>query len=245
MPSSYDKLEVALSVLIAVAASFAALELVGRVTATRAWARTVWWTGGAICMGIGIWAMHYIGMLAFRLPVPIYYYWPMVLLSLLTGILCSAFALLVVTRQRMSQVRALIASMIMGGGIAALHYISMAAMRLAGRCQFAAFMVGISVLLAIAFSFIALWLEFYFRAEREGVVGRKLGSAALMGAAISAMHYTGMAAARFLPSNVSPNLSHTINISSLGTLGIFVVTLILLGLAILTCAVDRRFSAHR
>src|SRR5438552_4650532 len=94
MLSSYDQLQVALSVLIAVSASYAALDLAGRVTAARGLTRSAWLTGGAVSMGIGIWAMHYIGMLAFRLPVPVSYHWPTVLLSLLAGISCSAFALM-------------------------------------------------------------------------------------------------------------------------------------------------------
>ena len=85
LASSYDYRLVALSVVIAVLASYAALDLGGRVTAARGHARLVWLTFGAIAMGIGIWSMHYIGMLAFRLPVPVEYDWPTVLLSLLAA----------------------------------------------------------------------------------------------------------------------------------------------------------------
>ena len=244
MLSSYDQLQVALSVLIAVSASYAALDLAGRVTAARGLTRSAWLTGGAVSMGIGIWAMHYIGMLAFRLPVPVSYHWPTVLLSLLAGISCSAFALMLVSRQRMSFRYAVIGSLIMGSGIAALHYIGMAAMRLAAICQFDHLVVTLSVLLAIVFSLAALWLAFYFREEHKGMLWRKVGGAVIMGGAISAMHYTGMAAASFLPSSSRPDLSHTVSISSLGTVGIGIVTLIVLGLAILTCAVDRRFDAQ-
>ena len=188
MLSSYDQLQVALSVLIAVSASYAALDLAGRVTAARGLTRSAWLTGGAVSMGIGIWAMHYIGMLAFRLPVPVSYHWPTVLLSLLAGISCSAFALMLVSRQRMSFRYAVIGSLIMGSGIAALHYIGMAAMRLAAICQFDHLVVTLSVLLAIVFSLAALWLAFYFREEHKGMLWCKVGGAVIMGGAISAMH---------------------------------------------------------
>src|SRR5882724_1547507 len=120
---------VALSVLIAILASYAALDLASRVRAAAGWTRAVWLLGGACAMGIGIWAMHYIGMLAFSLPVTIWYDWPTVALSLLCAVFASAVALFVVSRQRMRLQHALLGSLVMGSGIAAMHYIGMAAMR--------------------------------------------------------------------------------------------------------------------
>src|SRR6202158_2936194 len=97
---SYDYGEVARSILIAIAASYAALDLGGRVTAARGWARAAWLTAGAIAMGIGIWAMHFKGLLAFRLPVTVDYLWPTVLVSLVVAVLASAVALYIVSRQK-------------------------------------------------------------------------------------------------------------------------------------------------
>lgn len=93
MIGSYDYRLVALSVVIAMFASYAALDLAGRVTAARGWMRSAWLAGGAAAMGCGIWSMHYIGMLAFHLPIPVEYDWRIVLLSLLAAILASAVAL--------------------------------------------------------------------------------------------------------------------------------------------------------
>src|SRR2546429_5745315 len=90
---SYNYGLVALSVLIAMFASYAALDLAGRVTAARGWTRAVWLLGGAGAMGTGIWSMHYIGMLAFILPIPVAYHWPTVLLSLFAAIVASVVAL--------------------------------------------------------------------------------------------------------------------------------------------------------
>jgi NO-binding membrane sensor protein with MHYT domain len=121
MTGSYDYSEVARSVWIAIAASYAALDLAGRVTAASGRARLAWLSGGATAMGIGIWAMHFKGMLAFRLPVPVEYHWPTVLLSLVVAILASAFALYVVSRQKLGLVEALTGSVILGGGIAGVR----------------------------------------------------------------------------------------------------------------------------
>jgi two-component system sensor histidine kinase/response regulator len=244
MPGSYDHLQVFLSVVIAIAASYAALDLAGRVTAASGWARSVWLTGGAVAMGIGIWSMHFTGMLAFHLPVPVGYDWPTVLLSLLAAILSSVFALYVASRQKMGWVQALASSITLGVGIAGMHYLGMASMRLGAVCQFNPRIVTLSVVLAIVFSVAALLLAFDLREETKGTPLRKTASAALMGAAISGMHYTGMASASFIPFGATPNLSHTLSVSVLGGVGIVTVTLIILGVAVLTSAVDRRFAAQ-
>src|SRR2546427_58416 len=117
---SYNYALVALSVLIAMFASYAALDLAGRVTAAGGWTRAVWLLGGAGAMGTGIWSMHYIGMLAFILPIPVAYHWPTVLLSLFAAILASLVALGVVSREKMGWPRALAGSVLMGAGIAGI-----------------------------------------------------------------------------------------------------------------------------
>jgi len=241
---SYNYALVALSVLIAMFASYAALDLAGRVTAAGGWTRAVWLLGGAGAMGTGIWSMHYIGMLAFILPIPVAYHWPTVLLSLLAAILASLVALGVVSRQEMGPFRALAGSVLMGAGIASMHYIGMAAMRLPAICQFNSFLVILSVVFAVLISLAALWITFHFRDEKTGIGREKLAGAVVMGAAIPVMHYTGMAAASFTASGMSADLSHAVSISTLGTAGIAAVTFIVLGLALLTSWVDRRFAAQ-
>jgi PAS domain S-box-containing protein len=241
---SYNYSLVALSVLIAIFASYAALDLAGRVTAAGGWTRAVWLLGGAGAMGTGIWSMHYIGMLAFILPIPVAYHWPTVLLSLFAAILASVIALYVVSRPKMGASRAVAGSVLMGAGIASMHYIGMAAMRLPAICQFNFFVVVLSVIFAILISFAALWITFHFRDEKTGIGREKLAGAVVMGAAIPVMHYTGMAAASFTPSGMPADLSHAVSISTLGTSGIAAVTFIVLGLALLTSWVDRRFAVQ-
>src|SRR6202795_4359085 len=241
---SYNYSLVALSVLIAMFASYAALDLAGRVTAAGGWTRAVWLLGGAGAMGTGIWSMHYIGMLAFILPIPVAYHWPTVLLSLLAAILASAIALYEVSRQKMGASRAVAGSVLMGAGIASMHYIGMAAMRLAAMCQFNSFVVVLSVVFAVLISLAALWITFHFRDEKMGIGRKKLAGAVVMGTAIPVMHYTGMAAASFTPSGKPADLSHALSISTLGAAGIAAVTFIVLGLALLTSWMDRRFAAQ-
>ncbi len=238
---SYNYSEVARSVLIAIAASYAALDLAGRVTAAHGRARLAWLSGGAIAMGVGIWEMHLKGMLAFQLPVPVEYHWPSVLAALLVAIFASAVALYVTSRQTMGVVEALTGSVIMGTGIAGLHYIMMAAMRSPAIARYSVILVTCSILLAILFSLIALLMAFGLRQETRWSIGRRLGSATVMGAAISAMHYTGMAAASFIPAS-PPDLSHALSISPVGNSGVVTVTLIVLMTAIVTSSVDRQLD---
>jgi two-component system, sensor histidine kinase and response regulator len=242
---SYDYRLVTLSVFIAVLASYAALDLAGRVTSAQGLSRKLWLGGGATAMGIGIWSMHHVGMLAFRLPIPVEYDWPTVAVSLLAAIFASAIALFVVSRERMGLRQAVVGSFFMGGGIAGMHYIGMAAMRVSAMCHYSRGMVAISIGVAIVISLVALWLTFHFREETKSGGWRKVLCAVAMGAAIPIMHYTGMAAAGFTSSrSASGEMSHALNISSLGMIGIIVVTFMVLGLTILTSLVDRHFAAQ-
>ena len=239
MVGSYDYRLVALSVLVAVVAAYPALDLGGRVTATRGRARLGWLIGGATALGIGIWSMHYVGMLAFVLPVPMLYDWPTVLLSLLAGILSSAVAFFVVSRPTVGEGRALAGSAVMGGGIAAMHYIAMASMRMPARTHYSPPLVTLSILVAIMMALMSLALTFHFRDEPSGQRFRKVASALLMGMAIASMHYTGMAAASFTPAPAAPDLSHAVRISSLAMAGIGIVSQMVLALTLLTSLLDR------
>jgi PAS domain S-box-containing protein len=244
LTGSYDYNEVARSVLIAFVASYAALDLTGRVTAARGRVRLAWLSGGAIAMGIGIWAMHFKGMLALRLPVPVEYHWPTVLASLLVAILASGVALYVASCRKMGLVAALTGSIFMATGIAGMHYIGMAAMRLPAISRYSPPLVTCSILLAILFSLIALLMAFDLREETRWSVPRRLGSATVMGVAVSAMHYTGMAAASFIAASPA-DLSHAVTISPLANNGIATVTLIVIVAAITTSSVDRRRNEGR
>ena len=161
----YDYRLVALSIFISILAAYAALDLAGRVTSARGRARFFWLSGGAVAMGTGIWSMHYIGMEALRLPVPVLYDWPTVLISMLAAIIASSIALFVVSRNTLGVTAVVIGSLTMGSGIAAMHYIGMEAMRLPAMCHYSLRLVGLSIVLAVAISGVALFLTFRFRGE--------------------------------------------------------------------------------
>jgi NO-binding membrane sensor protein with MHYT domain len=128
LEGSYDYRLVALSLVIAFVASYTAIDMAGRVTVTRGFARVRWLLGGSFAMGSGIWCMHFTGMLAFRLPIPVYYDLSTMMVSLLAAIVASGIALYVVSRPRMTRVHLLVGSVLMGAGIATMHYTGMAAM---------------------------------------------------------------------------------------------------------------------
>ena len=240
---SYNYPLVFLSIVIAILAANAALDLSGRVTAARGRTRVVWLCAGAFAMGIGIWSMHYMGMAAFRLPVPVRYDWPTVLVSMAAAILASAVALFVVSRKTLTTSAAVIGAVLMGGGIAAMHYIGMDAMRLAAMCVYSYKVVALSILLGIVISLVAIKLTFEGREQTSTWSWRKARSALVMGLAIPVVHYVGMASAHFIPRPLlDADLTHAINISNLGITSIALVTLLILGLVFITASLDRRFS---
>ncbi len=243
LPRSYDDRLVALSIVIAILAAHTALDLAGRTAAATGRARAAWLCGGAIAMGIGIWSMHYVGMLALNLPVAVLYDVPTVFASLLAAICASAIALLAVSGKQFSA-RAIAASgLVMGAGIAAMHYIGMAAMRLPAICHYDIAIVAASVAVAVAVSAVALMLSFHFRTAESLFNPGKLVSAVVMGFAVAAMHYTGMSAVTFTASALSQDVSHAINISTLGIACITFVSLLLFSIVAVTSVLDRRICA--
>ena len=244
MASRHDAALVALSVVIAMLASYVALDVAGRTTSAGRGARLRWIAGGAGSMGLGIWSMHYIGMLAFQLPVPVRYDLPIVIASLLAAMFASGVALTVVSRRRMGIAALLAGSVAMGSGISAMHYVGMAAMRLDAVTVWNPAVVALSIAIAVVVSFVALLLAFRFRMDARPLAPLKLTSAAVMGVAIAAMHYTGMAAAAFVPAPMQGSDAYAVDVSSLGVAGIALVTFMVLALAVFASGMDRRFDAQ-
>ncbi|MBK4734477.1 EAL domain-containing protein [Noviherbaspirillum sp. DKR-6] len=179
-------------------ASYTALNLAARVSATEGKVSTFWLAGGAIAMGVGIWSMHFIGMLAFSLPIRMSYDLGLTFLSLLFAVMVSAFALFIVSRKTVGIARLVLAGTLMGFGICGMHYTGMAAMRMSPAIQYDPLLFLASVAIAISASIVALWIAFTLRADDSMLANlKKGGSAVVMGLAITAMHYTGMAAASF------------------------------------------------
>lgn len=202
MNGSYNPWLVTLSFVVAVCVSYTALNLASRVaTARRRYVR-MWLGGGALAMGVGIWSMHFIGMLAFTLPIPLSYDVPKTLASLAVAILVAGFALHIASQKQSSLDRLAGAAVLMGLGIAAMHYSGMGAIRIVPFITYEPTLLILSVAIAIVASFAALWLFFHLRGGASWrILLQRILASLVMGAAIAGMHYTGMFASKFAPDS--------------------------------------------
>lgn len=241
---SHDLWLVIVSVAIAMLASYTALELTGRVTAMRGSGRFNWLIAGAGIMGSGIWSMHFTAMLAFQIPLPIAYNIPTVIVSWLVAVIASGLALYTASLPYVNKTRLGLSGVLMGFGIAAMHYIGMAAMRLQAEVTYDSFYFSLSIFIAIVASVVALWLFIQFRNDSLAVWSWQKGfSAVIMGLAISGMHFTGMHAAIVIPvPDLAVNISQAIDISFLGAIAIAIITIMMLGFALVFSIVDRRLA---
>ncbi len=242
----YDLRVVALSFLIASVAAYVALVLGERVAQSRGKMRAFWLVGGAVSMGTGIWSMHFTGMLAYHLPVAIGYDVPMVVLSQFAAIAASGVALSILSHPTMPRRAWLSGGLLMGGAIVSMHYVGMAAMRLAARPSWDLRIVAASIAIAVGASLAALKFAHALRGARTARTAPLRAAAALvMGGAIAGMHYTGMAAARFVPSAPAKLPANTIGAAALGNGAVAAITIVILLLALAGAYVDRRFEVHR
>jgi NO-binding membrane sensor protein with MHYT domain len=204
MVGTYNPLLVLVSVLVAIFVSYTALSLSARVARAKDSGNTgLWVAGGALAMGCGIWSMHFIGMLAFTLPIPLTYDLGLTIASLVIAIAISGFALSVATNPEISLGHLTVSAIIMGAGISAMHYSGMAAIDLVPMITYEPLLLAASVAIAVGASWAALWLFFRLREGRSLAMHlMRVGAAFVMGFAISGMHYTGMAASRFSPRSV-------------------------------------------
>src|SRR3989442_4147575 len=246
MTGVYDLRLVALSVVVAAIASYAALDLAGRVSTSKGKASAAWLLGGALAMSAGIWSMHFIGMLAFSLPVPLAYDIGITILSMLAAVAASGVALYTVRRPAMTPGNVTLAGTIMGAGICVMHYTGMAAMRMSPPIAYDPVLFVASVLVAIIASLSALWIAFQLRQRYSAIaVFAKLGSAVVMGFAIAGMHYTGMAAARFAPDSVCLAADSTCGTKPASlALVIGVITVLILMITLVISALDAHFATH-
>src|SRR5216684_2627727 len=240
LAGSYDHRLVALSVLISILAAYAARDLSERISDARGGDWLAWLAVGAAADGIGTWSMHYTGMLAYRLPVPVHYDWPTVLLSLLVSITGSGLALSIVSRRKIGWTRAVAGGVVLGSvGISGMHYIGMAAMRLQGMHHYSPALVTLSVASGILVSLAAVTPTVLVPEEVARHGFRRYATVVIRGSANPVMHYTAMAAVTFMYSSELPNLSHAVRISPIAILGISVVPVMVIVVALVTSVVDR------
>lgn len=203
MPSSYNLLVVAASFAIAMLASYVTLDLARRVRTAQRRVGQAWWAAGSIVMGTGIWAMHFLGMQAFRLPIAIGFAGGLTLLSWLAAVGASGVALGLASREQFGRAQLALGALVMGAGISGMHYIGMAAMEMAPGITWSPVLVALSVLIAVLASATALaifqWLR---RVQPSHRLPYQLAASFVMAVAICGMHYTGMAAASFALGSV-------------------------------------------
>jgi len=237
----YQPWLVVVSILVGILASYTALSLAMRVRQAQRRARYVWVAGGAMAMGSGIWAMHFVGMQAFRLPLPIGYDTTTTFVSWLLPVVASGLALWQL-RYRTVRPRHLVASaLLMGLAINAMHYTGMASMQMHPAITYSPWLFALSVAIAIGAS--ALALQIGMRMQ-EGARSRRmlqLAASVVMGGAIAGMHYTGMAAAHFAPGSVCGAALVGVDQDYLAAL-VTVATVALLSITLLATIFDARLE---
>ncbi len=190
---------VALSVLVAIFASWMGLQIAGQAAANRAQRWIVLGTG-SLALGAGVWAMHFIGMLAFDLCTDVDYDPAATIMSSLPSIGASFVALALIARERLGGWGLLAGGVLVGAGIGVMHYAGMTGMRMGLELRYDPFMFALSIVVAVVLATLALWVRFGLSSlsHRLSEPRRLLLAAIVMGCAIAGMHYTGMAAARFV-----------------------------------------------
>ncbi|AWB43563.1 PAS domain S-box protein [Paenibacillus sp. CAA11] len=239
---TWNEFLITISFIISVAAAYSALDLAGRIGIARGRDRILWLITGAASMGIGIWAMHFVGMLAFTLDTKVSYDMDLVLLSVVLAIAVSAIAMLtIITTEHLGWVQYVAGGTLISSGIVGMHYTGMAAMTVKITYELPG--VLLSVLIATVASVVAVWMLFRFRQDQEQHgMKYKLGGALIIGAAVFGMHYTGMAASHF-HHRTNPELAPGMEIDP-KVLAYFITagTLLLIGLTLFGIFVNRRLT---
>lgn len=234
----YDLTLVSLSIVIAIFASFVSLELAGRIKTTTGNTRLTWLIGASTALGGGIWSMHFVAMLSFSMSIPITYEPFLTSASLLTAIGFTCAGMHIISQRGPTWPALLIAGTITGTGIAAMHYAGMAAMSMDARLEYDPALFISSVLIAIAASVAALWLS-----NAVANTAPQIGAALLMGFAIAGMHFTGMAAANFVPlESADPTLVSGFAREWLAS-STASMTLLILSVGLYAASTDRRIAA--
>lgn len=245
LASTYYLPLVLFSILIAIVASFAALDLGIRIHRAKGYARYLWVSGGSFAMGMGIWSMHFIAMLAFHLSIPVSYNIAIVIKSIIPAILASWLALHLISKPTMRVSQVFVGATLIATGIVSMHYVGMDAMVMGATITYNPFLWVLSAIVAYVVSLAALYLLYKVKQQSDlpGIFLKKLGSAVVMGLAVVGMHYTGMSAATFRQHAHEVMAGSTIDNTLLAYLVGFGV-LFILGVAFISTFIDRRFESQ-
>ena len=237
---TWDSVLVGVSLIVAFIAAFTALDTAGRVAVSHGWMTRLWLLAGGMAMGIGIWAMHFIGMLAMMMPMR--YDVSLTVLSLLAACAACMLAFAQTQHGRFSRRRWLAGSAMLGSGIVAMHYIGMLALLISPAPHWRFSLVALSVAIAYLASGAALWLAFHLRQGEKYLLTMRALGALVMGVAIAGMHYTGMAAAQF--DRHSMPLAQGVSGQGLAV-WVALGTLSILGFTLLASMLDAQLRAAR
>ncbi|MDR7332005.1 MHYT domain-containing protein [Roseateles asaccharophilus] len=246
---SYEPWQVWLSLVVATLTSALALQLAGMAARhTTPSARRLTVLSGSVAMGGGIWAMHFIGMLAFQLCTVVEYHAGLTLLSMLPALLASWVALSLLSRSELGRWSWVTGGVLVGAGIGAMHYLGMAAMKMSVQLRYDPLWFAASIVVAVLLAMLALWIRFGLQGRVRPAVGIALGGL-VMGCAIAGMHYTAMVAARFVGA---PD-DHCLDADRSGYLAL-AITVVTLTISVLTAgangllryrALNRQLGAER
>lgn len=234
---------VGVSILVAIAAAYTSIDMARRIASTRERASRMWLWGGAGAMGAGIWSMHFVGMLAFQLPMAVGYDAGITLLSLLVVIAASAFALWLTAHPRLPVHQLAAGALVLGGGIAGMHYLGMEAMRMRPRIDYAPDLLVLSILTAVVVSGLGLRLIHAMRSAQRHAWWLRIVAALVIGLGIAGTHYISMAAARFPAGSVCGAALNGMHTGWLAAL-VIVGSLCILAMALVISVLDQRLQSR-
>jgi NO-binding membrane sensor protein with MHYT domain len=192
LPSQFDMIWVAISFIVSVLGAYTALWVAPSVSGSRS-GQVNWFNAalsGLALGGVGIWSMHFLGMLAYEVPLAVGYRMLEMVISLVAAVIVSALAIGYMAAQPFAWNRLLVAGPLAGVGVAVMHYLGMYGMRFGGYFDWSWDIVGLSIVIAMVAATAALWLAFHVRSRAH-----RMAASVVMGVAVCTMHYTGMAAA--------------------------------------------------
>ncbi|HEU0277927.1 MAG TPA: bifunctional diguanylate cyclase/phosphodiesterase [Rhodanobacteraceae bacterium] len=234
---------VGMSIIVAIVAAYTAIDMARRLASAGARAARWWLVGGAVAMGTGIWAMHFVGMLAISLPIPMGYDPLITFASWAIAVAASAFALWLTGRPRLGLGTLAAGALVMGGGISGMHYAGMAAMRMQPGVDYKPGLLVLSIAVAVVVAGVGLYVIHVMRGVRQRARRLHALAAVVIGFSIVGMHYIGMAAARFPVGSVCGAAQHGLQVGWLASL-IIVGALGVLTMALLASLLDQRADAR-
>ena len=240
---SWDPVLIGISFVVAFIASFIALDSAGKVAISNRRESTFWRLSGGATLGMGIWSMHFIGMLAMKMSMPINYHFSLTAFSFFIALISATLAInIAISGNTLSTKRLVVATGILSAGVVTMHYVGMYAIIEHAAILWSHSLILLSVMIAIVASGVGLWLAFHLRQNTRRALFNRLVAALIMALAIASMHYTGMGAATFT------HFGHTVH-NGLSTLELSVwvcaVTLVILGIMLVVSMVDSQLRTSR